>query len=174
MAGQPDALYLVSQPTDGATIARNWISQGGVKKFMLNDGMNSEEFITNVGAEHLNEAYGTSSGVDKSASTDYFMKAYNDYSGFDWQAPAADRSYDAAAIAGLAIAAAGKAEPAASSTRRRRPPTAATTPPPSSGSPSPRPARPSPTRSAIPSAPCSTRPGRRSTPGPSSSPARWS
>ena len=30
-----------------------------------------------------------------------------------WQAPAADRSYDATAIAGLAIAQAGKAEPAA-------------------------------------------------------------
>jgi branched-chain amino acid transport system substrate-binding protein len=113
MAGGPDALYLVSQPTDGATIARNWISQGGVAKFLLNDGMNSEEFITNVGAQYLNEAYGTSSGVDKSASTDYFMKAYNEYSGFDWQAPAADRSYDAAAIAGLAIAAAGSTDPAA-------------------------------------------------------------
>ena len=31
MAGKPDALYLVSTPGDGATIARNWISQGGVR-----------------------------------------------------------------------------------------------------------------------------------------------
>jgi len=113
MAEKPDALYLVSTPGDGATIARNWISQGGVQKFMLNDGMNSEEFIKNVGAQYLNDAYGTSSGTDKSPSTDYFAKAFKDYSGFDWQAPAVDRAYDATVIAALAIAQAGNATPAA-------------------------------------------------------------
>ena len=41
--GTPDALYLVSYPVDGTTIARTWISQGGVKKFLLNDGMNSRQ-----------------------------------------------------------------------------------------------------------------------------------
>jgi branched-chain amino acid transport system substrate-binding protein len=113
LEGSPDALYLVSTPGDGATIARNWLSQGGVPKFLLNDGMNSDDFIKNVGAQYLDDAYGTSSGADKSASTDYFANAYKAYSGFDWQAPAADRSYDATAIAGLAIAEAGKPDPAA-------------------------------------------------------------
>ncbi len=80
-----------------------------MRKFLLNDGMNSEEFIKNVGAQYLEEAYGTSSGADKSTSTDYFANAFHAYSGFDWQAPAADRSYDATAIAALAIAQAGKA-----------------------------------------------------------------
>jgi ABC-type branched-subunit amino acid transport system substrate-binding protein len=75
MAGKPDALYLVSTPGDGATIARNWISQGGVRKFLLNDGMNSEEFIKNVGAQYLEEAYGPSSGADKSTSTVYCANA---------------------------------------------------------------------------------------------------
>jgi ABC-type branched-subunit amino acid transport system substrate-binding protein len=113
MADKPDALYLVSTPGDGATIARNWISQGGVAKFMLNDGMNSEDFIKNVGAQYLNDAYGTSSGTDKSPSTEYFAKAFKSYSGFDWQAPAVDRAYDATVIAALAIAQAGNTEPAA-------------------------------------------------------------
>ena len=113
MANTPDALYLVSTPGDGATIARNWLSQGGVPKFMLNDGMDSEDFIKNVNAQYLNDAYGTSSGTDKSPSTDYFAKAYNSYSGFDWQAPAVDRAYDATIIAALAIAQAGNTDPAA-------------------------------------------------------------
>ena len=39
--GSPTRLYLVSYPGDGTTIARTWISQGGVKKFLLNDGMNA-------------------------------------------------------------------------------------------------------------------------------------
>jgi ABC-type branched-subunit amino acid transport system substrate-binding protein len=113
MAGNPDGLYLISYPVDGATIARQWISQGGVPKFLLNDGMNSPEFITNVGAQHLNDAYGTSSGTSPTPSTEYFTKHYKEFSGIEPSNPAADRAYDAGAIVGLAIAQAGKAEAAA-------------------------------------------------------------
>ncbi|HTN96925.1 MAG TPA: ABC transporter substrate-binding protein [Nordella sp.] len=113
MTGAPDGLYLISYPVDGATIARQWISQGGVAKFLLNDGMNSSDFIANVGAKYLDDAFGTSSGTNPTPSTDYFMKNYKEFSGIDPSNPAADRSYDAGAIVGLAIAQAGKAEPAA-------------------------------------------------------------
>ena len=114
MAGEPEALYLVSYPVDGATIARAWISGGGAQKFLLNDGMNSAEFIDAVGAQYLNEAYGTSSGTSKTASTDYFYGAYEAFSGgIKPDAPAADRSYDAGAIVALAIAKAGKGDAAA-------------------------------------------------------------
>ena len=114
MAGEPDALYLVSTPVDGATIARAWISGGGPQKLLLNDGMNSSDFIEAVGAQYLNDTYGTSSGTSKTASTDYFYGAYEAFSGgIKPDAPAADRSYDAGAIVGLAIAKAGKADAAA-------------------------------------------------------------
>lgn len=113
MGGEPDGLYLISYPVDGATIARTWISQGGVQKFLLNDGMNSPDFIEAVGAEYLKDAYGTSSGTSPTASTEYFNANYKDFSGIDPSAPAADRSYDAGAIVGLAIAAAGSQDPAA-------------------------------------------------------------
>ncbi|MGO1077418.1 ABC transporter substrate-binding protein [Inquilinus sp. CA228] len=114
MAGEPEALYLVSTPVDGATIARAWISGGGPQKLLLNDGMNSSDFIDSVGAQYLNDAYGTSSGTSKTASTDYFYGAYEAFSGgIKPDAPAADRSYDAGAIVALAIAKAGKADAAA-------------------------------------------------------------
>jgi branched-chain amino acid transport system substrate-binding protein len=113
MAGGPDGLYLISYPVDGATIARQWISQGGVPKFLLNDGMNSPEFVKSVGAQHLDNAYGTSSGTNPTPSTDYFTKNYKEFSGIEPSNPAADRAYDAGAIVGLAIAQAGKADPAA-------------------------------------------------------------
>jgi ABC-type branched-subunit amino acid transport system substrate-binding protein len=113
LKGDPKALYLVAYPGDGTTIARTWISQGGAARFLLNDGMNAKEFIDGVGARFLNEAYGTSSGTVKTPSTEYFATAYPAMSGgFDANAPAADRSYDAAAIVGLAIAQAGKADSA--------------------------------------------------------------
>ena len=113
LEGGPEALYLISYPVDGATIARQWISQGGPQKFLLNDGMNSADFIQNVGAEYLNEAFGTSSGTSTTPSTEYFNQSYKSFADLDPSSPAADRSYDAAAIVGLAIAQAGSAEPAA-------------------------------------------------------------
>jgi ABC-type branched-subunit amino acid transport system substrate-binding protein len=114
MAGGPEALYLVSYPVDGATVARAWISAGGPQKFLLNDGMNSEDFIKAVGAQYLNEAYGTSSGTSETASTKYFYDNYAAFSGgIKPDAPAADRSYDAGAIVALAVAKAGKADSAA-------------------------------------------------------------
>ncbi|WP_062014476.1 ABC transporter substrate-binding protein [Aureimonas sp. AU4] len=114
MTGDPEGLYLVSYPVDGATIARAWVSQGGTPTFLLNDGMNSADFIKAVGARYLDNAYGTSSGTSPTKSTEYFNANYKTFSGgIDPAAPAADRSYDAGAIVGLAIAKAGKPEAAA-------------------------------------------------------------
>ena len=114
LAGDPEGLYLVSYPVDGATIARAWLSAGGPANFLLNDGMNSSDFIAAVGAKYLDDAYGTSSGTSETASTKYFYDNFEDFSGgIKPDAPAADRSYDAGAIVALAIAKAGGADPAA-------------------------------------------------------------
>ncbi|MDW6023507.1 ABC transporter substrate-binding protein [Mesorhizobium sp. BAC0120] len=110
MAGEPEALYLVSYPVDGATIARAWISGGGPAKFLLNDGMNSSDFIDAVGPQYLNDAFGTSSGTTSTKSTEYFNANYEAFSGIKPDAPAADRSYDAGAIVALATAKAGKGD----------------------------------------------------------------
>ena len=113
VASKPDGLYLIATPVDGATVARAWISQGGPAKFLLNDGMNSSDFISSVGAKYLDRAYGTSSGTSPTASTKYFNDNYKAFSGgIDPANPAADRSYDAGAIAGLAFAAAPDQTPA--------------------------------------------------------------
>jgi branched-chain amino acid transport system substrate-binding protein len=114
MAGDPEALYLVSYPVDGATIARAWISGGGPAKFLLNDGMNSTDFINAVGAQYLNDAYGTSSGTTETPSTKYFNGGFEAFSGgIKPDAPAAVQAYDAGAVVALAIAKAGSGDAAA-------------------------------------------------------------
>jgi len=113
LGGDPDGLYLVSYPVDGATIARAWISKGGPRKFLLNDGMNSSDFIDAVGAKYLNDAYGTSSGTEDSPSTAYFNANYKAFSKLDPGSPAAVQGYDAGALVGLAVAAGGAATPEA-------------------------------------------------------------
>ena len=113
MAASPEGLYLISTPIEGAALARAWISQGGPRRFLLNDGMNSAAFITRVGAKYLNDAYGTSSGTSPTASTRYFETHYRAFAGLDPASPAADRAYDAGALVGLAIVAAGSTQSAA-------------------------------------------------------------
>jgi len=103
------ALYFIGYPGDGTTIVRTWVQQGGPQRFLLNDGMNSADLIKGVGPQFLNNAFGTSSGTSRTPSTEYFGANYAAMSGgFDANAPAADRAFDAAAIMGLAIAQAGK------------------------------------------------------------------
>jgi len=109
LGGDPEGLYLISYPVDGATIARAWISKGGPRKFLLNDGMNSGDFVDAVGAKYLDDAYGTSSGTEDSKSTDYFNANYKAFSGLDPGSPAAVQGYDAGALVGLAVAAGGAA-----------------------------------------------------------------
>ncbi|MGA7409637.1 MAG: ABC transporter substrate-binding protein [Bryobacteraceae bacterium] len=110
----PPALYFVGYPGDGTTIVRTWIQQGGPQRFLLNDGMNTADFIKGVGKQFLNNAYGTSSGSTRTPSTEYFAKAYPAMSGgFDADSPAADRAFDTGVILGLAIAQAGNFEAAA-------------------------------------------------------------
>jgi branched-chain amino acid transport system substrate-binding protein len=114
LKGDPPALYFIGYPGDGTTIVRTWVQQGGPQKFLLNDGMNAADFIKGVGPQYLANAFGTSSGTSKTASTEYFASAYPAMSGgFDAGAPAADRAFDAGVILGLAIAHAGKFEAAA-------------------------------------------------------------
>jgi branched-chain amino acid transport system substrate-binding protein len=111
LAGDPPALYLIGYPGDGTTILRTWLQQGGPQRFLFNDGMNSADLIKGVGPQYLNNAFGTSSGTTRTPSTEFFGKAYPAMSGgFDANAPAADRAFDAGAILGLAIARAGKFE----------------------------------------------------------------
>lgn len=111
LQADPPALYFIGYPGDGTTIVRTWVQQGGPQRFLLNDGMNTADFVKGVGRQFLNNAYGTSSGSVRTPSNEYFAKAYPAMSGgFDAASPAADRAFDAAAILGLAIAQAGKFE----------------------------------------------------------------
>jgi len=111
LKGDPPTLYFIGYPGDGTTVVRTWIQQGGPQRFLFNDGMNTADFIKGVGRQFLNNAYGTSSGSTRTASTEYFGKAYPAMSGgFDADSPAADRAFDAGAILGLAIALADKFE----------------------------------------------------------------
>ena len=112
LAGNPEGLYLIGTPGDGTTIVRTWISQGGPKKFLFSDGMLSDKFFADIGAQHLGDAWGTRSSGLKSDTREVWQKEYDAVNGAGSStALAVDRVYDAIVIGALAIQIAGNTNP---------------------------------------------------------------
>ncbi|MDA0368741.1 MAG: ABC transporter substrate-binding protein [Proteobacteria bacterium] len=68
MEGNPDALYLLSQPQDGAKQMRDWIGFGGPKGFVFPQGMNDPAFVGVVGEEAIQNGWFISPASPKTPS----------------------------------------------------------------------------------------------------------
>ena len=101
---KPDALFLIGYPGDGTTIAREWISSGGPQKFLFPDGLESQDFVNDVGAQYMKAVHGTAPGSTKTPSLATFQGEFQkQYGSLPTQAYITN-AYDATVILGLAIA----------------------------------------------------------------------
>ncbi|TAL83172.1 MAG: amino acid ABC transporter substrate-binding protein [Candidimonas sp.] len=99
----PDALFLIGYPGDGTTIAREWISAGGAQKFLLPDGLESQDFVNDVGAKYLTNVHGTAAGSVTTPSLDTFKQEFQTkFGSLPTQAYIAN-AYDGTVIVGLAM-----------------------------------------------------------------------
>jgi branched-chain amino acid transport system substrate-binding protein len=103
---KPDTLYLIGYVTEGARIARDWISQGGTQHFMFAHNMNDAAFVKTVGASYLANAVWLTPGTTDTPSLDTFRKAYTARTGKPAEGPGRAGIYDAVALAAMAIQAA--------------------------------------------------------------------
>lgn len=101
---RPDAVFLIGYPGDGTTIAREWIAAGGPQRFLLPDGLQSQDFVDDVGAQYLKEVYGTAAGSVQTPSLELFTKEYQAEFGAMSTQPYITNAYDAAVLIGLAMA----------------------------------------------------------------------
>lgn len=113
MQGNPEALWLVAFPADGATVAREWLSFGGSSKLYLSNAMRADEFVEAVGADNLAEAVGIDNAQIEGAGAEAFARIWTGRFGSAPNGPGLHSMYDATAIALLAMEKAGKAEGAA-------------------------------------------------------------
>lgn len=109
LQGEPEALFLVAFPADGATVAREWISFGGPQKFVFSNALRADEFVQAVGAEYLTEAFGIDNAQVEGESVDAFNKSWEAAHGSAPNGPGLHTMYDAAAVALLAMEQAGEA-----------------------------------------------------------------
>lgn len=103
MANKPDALFLIGYPGDGTTIAREWISAGGPQKFLFPDGLYSQDFVHDVGAQYMKSVHGTAPGSTKTPSLATFQAEFKARYGTLPTQSYITNAYDAAVIVALAI-----------------------------------------------------------------------
>ena len=103
----PDSLYLVAFPVDGATLTREWISLGGTKNLVVNNSLRSTDYLEAVGFEHLDQVVGYDAsqprGIQAVSDFDAMFQAK-----FDGppDGPGLHSSFDAAIVSMLAMEAA--------------------------------------------------------------------
>lgn len=107
LESEPDSLYLVAFPVDGATITREWISLGGTKSLVVNNSLRSTDYLEAVGYEYLTDLVGYDAsqprGVEAVSEFDAMFQTK-----FDGppDGPGLHSSFDAAIVALLAMEAA--------------------------------------------------------------------
>lgn len=110
MGGAPDALFLIGYPGDGTTIAREWIGAGGPQKFLFPDGLESQDFVDDVGAQYLKNVHGTAPGSDRTPSLATFQKEFQARFGSLPTQAYITNAYDATVLVGLAMEQAGSSQ----------------------------------------------------------------
>lgn len=108
LQGDPDSLFLVAFPADGATAAREWISFGGSQDMLLSNALRADEFVESVGAKFLTKALGIDNAQTEGDSVQAFNAAWKEKYGEDPNGPGLHVMYDAAAVGLLAMEQAGK------------------------------------------------------------------
>lgn len=103
LASNPDAMFLVAFPHDGATIAREWLSLGGTQTLILNNALRSPDFVSAVGAKHLTKAFGTDNASAAGPELETFRTAFQAAYNVSPDGPGIYNEYDAVMALGLAM-----------------------------------------------------------------------
>lgn len=74
--GEPDSLFLVAFPVDGATITREWLSLGGTGNLIVNNSLRSDDYIKAVGAQYLTGLVGYDSAQPRLPSVTTFNELF--------------------------------------------------------------------------------------------------
>lgn len=103
LEGEPDALFLVAFPVDGATITREWLSLGGTDSLIVNNSLRSDDYFEAVGHRFLQNLYGYDSAQPRLPSVDAFNDLFEAEFGEPPNGPGLHSQFDAATVVMLAM-----------------------------------------------------------------------
>ena len=105
--GDPDVLVAMSYPVSAGVYLREAIEGDYIDTFMFVDGTKSQDMFDQLGAENFEGQYGTAPGAQESDATAIFRILYEERFGELPTDPFLNETFDAFAIAALAIEKAG-------------------------------------------------------------------
>jgi branched-chain amino acid transport system substrate-binding protein len=106
MEGDPDSLFLVAFPVDGATITREWISLGGTGNLVVNNSLRSADYLEAVGSKHLAGLVGYDSAQPRTESVATFNAMFEARFDGPPDGPGLHSMFDAVTVVLLAMEAA--------------------------------------------------------------------
>jgi branched-chain amino acid transport system substrate-binding protein len=103
LEGEPDSLFLVAFPVDGATITREWLSLGGTDNLIVNNSLRSDDYFKAVGTKYLQNLQGYDSAQPRLPSVDSFNEMFEAKFDSPPNGPGLHSVYDAVAVVLLAM-----------------------------------------------------------------------
>jgi len=103
LAAGGDAMFLVGFPQDSTIVAREWLANGGTQNLLLNNALRADEFVRNVGARFLNNAWGFDYAQAQGPSVDAFNLAFQQRFNRPPNGPGLHGVYDAVVLTALAM-----------------------------------------------------------------------
>jgi branched-chain amino acid transport system substrate-binding protein len=108
LEGNPDSLFLVAFPVDGATITREWLSFGGTNNLVVNNSLRSDDYFAAVGTQYLQNLQGYDSAQPRLPSVDNFNEMFEAKFETPPNGPGLHSVYDAVTVVLLAMEASGQ------------------------------------------------------------------
>ena len=106
----PDSLFLVAFPVDGATITREWLALGGTENLIVNNSLRSDDYFQAVGPQYLQNLQGYDSAQPRLPSVDNFNEMFEARFESPPNGPGLHSVYDAVAVVLLAMEASGEVD----------------------------------------------------------------
>ena len=106
LEGDPDSLFLVAFPVDGATITREWLSLGGTGNLVVNNSLRSADYLAAVGPKHLTRLVGYDSAQPRTDSVATFNTMFEARFDGPPDGPGLHSMFDAVTVVLLAMEAA--------------------------------------------------------------------
>lgn len=103
LEGDPDSLFLVAFPVDGATITREWISLGGTDNLIVNNSLRSADYLEAVGSKYLTNLVGYDSAQPRTESVSTFNDLYQARFNGPPDGPGLHSMFDAVTVVLLAM-----------------------------------------------------------------------
>ena len=110
LASEPDSLFLVAFPVDGATLTREWIALGGTGNLIVNNSLRSKDYLEAVGYKYLKDAIGYDSAQPRTESVATFNSLFEKKFDGPPDGPGLHSVYDAVTVVLLAMEASGAAD----------------------------------------------------------------